>query len=152
MQGIVTVGAVDCDVEANKGLCGRFGVRLLLPRNREQCTHQSSGASAYRILLVVDGVLDRDDARHADMSGGTQPATKSEFGSNRNLQVQGFPTLKVFPGDKPRSGQKSPTDYQGPSHPAAFAPCMHVPVLQCIQCKLPQLYLSSGCGLNSHHH
>lgn len=51
-QGIVTVGAVDCDVEANKPLCGRY-------------------------------------------------------------EVRGFPTLKVFPGDKSKGGNKSPTDYQG---------------------------------------
>lgn len=48
----MTVGAVDCDVESNKPLCGQFG-------------------------------------------------------------VQGFPTLKVFPGDKPKSGSKSANDYQG---------------------------------------
>lgn len=54
LQGIATVGAVDCDVESNKPLCGQYG-------------------------------------------------------------VQGFPTLKFFPGDKPKSGRKSASDYQGES-------------------------------------
>lgn len=27
LQGLVTVGAVDCDEEANKPLCGRYGVK-----------------------------------------------------------------------------------------------------------------------------
>lgn len=57
----MTVAAIDCDVETNKPLCGRY-------------------------------------------------------------EVRGFPTLKVFPGDRPKSGKKSPTDYQGLSPAAITAP------------------------------
>ena len=31
-------------------------------------------------------------------------------------EIRGFPTIKVFPGDKSKGGNKTPTDYQGSAY------------------------------------
>ena len=47
----------------------------------------------------------------------TVAAVDCDAEANKQLcgryEIRGFPTIKVFPGDKSKGGNKTPTDYQG---------------------------------------
>lgn len=47
----------------------------------------------------------------------TVAAVDCDAEANKQLcgryEIRGFPTIKIFPGDKSKGGNKTPTDYQG---------------------------------------
>jgi Thioredoxin len=76
-----------------------------------------SSASAAFGSLCRQGQCSRDHCASTVQGIATVAAVDCDAEANKQLcgryEIRGFPTIKVFPGDKSKGGNKTPTDYQG---------------------------------------
>lgn len=109
LQGIVPFVAVDCDREANRPLCSRFGIQASF---RPRALPRLAAAAARGPLLSCGCTGIATLIATYCCSGGLQRYSCPSL----PRPLQGFPTIKLF-----APGSAAPTDYQGPREAKALA-------------------------------